>query len=124
MGKAVKESKQALHDIAMTLGNPIGNIAFPWMASTLAVGLAIKPFKDDLGGWLVAALFIGGPLLVTYLALKVYVPFNGKRILKAIEKDYGPRTRQHVYKYFADAKEGQKIDLDIPGLARAYGEAK
>jgi hypothetical protein len=124
MGKAVKESTQALHRIAMTLGNPIGNLALPWIASTLVVGLSVKPFKEDISGLLLAVLYIGGSALMTVLALKFYIPFNGKRILGAIEKDYGPRTRQHVYNYFAEAQEGQKISLDIPGLARAYGEAK
>lgn len=124
MGNTVKNPARVLRDVAMCLGNPIGNVGIPFIVGTLAVGMAIKPFKDEMHGLLLAGLYIGGSLLLTLLLVHFYVAFNGKRILGAIEKDYGPRTRESVFKTFAEGKEGDKIDLDIPAIARAYGESK
>lgn len=118
-----KKSKSQTHrEIAMALGSDLGNAGFPMLLSFLAVGLTVRPFKDDMSGLLLAGLYIGGSLLLGLLLMHFYVAFNGKRIMKAVEKDYGPQTRQHVFNAFAVAKPGDKIDLDIPGLARAYRE--
>lgn len=118
-----KKSKSQTHrEIAMSLGSDLGNAGFPMLLSFLAVGLTVRPFKDDMSGLLLAGLYIGGSLLLGLLLMHFYVAFNGKRIMKAVEKDYGPQTRQHVFNAFAVAKPGDKIDLDIPGLARAYRE--
>ena len=120
----MKYSHQVLRSIAMTLGNPIGNFGFPYCVSLLVVGLTIKQFKDAMPGLVMFAVFVGGSLLMTLVVMHFYMGLNGKRILGAIEKDYGPRTSQRVYKTFAETKEGEKLSLDIPGLARAYGEDK
>lgn len=118
----MKSKSQTHRDIAMVLGSDLGNGGLPMLISFLAVGLTVKPFKDDMSGLLLAGLFIGGSLLLGLLLMHFYVAFNGKRILKAVEKDYGPKTRQHVFNALAVAKPGDMIDLDIPGLARAYRE--
>ncbi|TCV51342.1 hypothetical protein [Pseudomonas sp. 460] len=120
----MKQSTQVLRSIAMTLGNPIGNFGVPYMVSLLVVGLPLKHFKEAMPGLLVFAIFVIGSLLLAVALMHFYVVINGKRILSAIEKDYGPRTSQGVYKTFAETKEGEKLRLDIPGLARAYGEDK
>lgn len=119
-----KDSLQVLRDIATTLGDPISNVGLPYMASLVGVGLVVKQFKEDLNALLTLGLFVGGALLLTPLVMRYFVPFNGKRILKAVEKDYGPRTRQRVYETFANASAGDKIELDIPGLTRSFGESK
>lgn len=106
----------------MVLGSDLGNAGFPMALSFLAVGLTVKLFKDDISVLLLAGLYIGGSLLLGLLLMHFYVAFNGERILKAVEKDYGLKTRQHVFDAFAAAKPGDKIDLDIPGVARAYRE--
>lgn len=116
------DSLPVLRVIATTLGDPISNIGLPYMGSLIGVGLLVKQYKDELGPLLTMGLFVGGALMVTPLVMRYFVPFNGKRILKAIEKDYGPRTRQRVYDTFVAASVGEKIVLDIPGLARALGE--
>nr|WP_290467335.1 hypothetical protein [Pseudomonas fluorescens] len=122
MSNDMKSKNQTHRDIALILGNDLGNVGFPMILSFLAVSLSIKPFKEDMSGLLLAGLYIGGSLLVGLLLMHFYVAFNGKRILKAVEKDYGPKTRQHVFNVFAAAKPGDKIDLDIPGVARANRE--
>jgi hypothetical protein len=119
-----KDSLPVLRDIATTLGDPISNVGLPYIASLVVVGLVSKQFKDDLNALLTLGLFVGGALLVTPMIMHYFVPFNGKRILIAIEKDYGPRTRQRVYETFAHASEGEKIVLDIPELARSFGESQ
>ncbi|MNJ73349.1 hypothetical protein D3C77_701340 [compost metagenome] len=68
-------------------------------------------------------VYIGGTALLCWILTDLYARFTGRRILRAIEKDYGPLTRAHVYKVFAEAKGGDLIDLDIPALARSYNEA-
>ncbi|MQT73315.1 hypothetical protein [Pseudomonas helleri] len=120
----MKQLPQVLRNIAMTLGNPIGNFGVPYMASLLVVGLTLKQFKEGMPALLVFAVFVIGSLVLAFVLMHFYVVINGKRILGAIKKDYGPRTSQGVYKTFAETKEGEKISLDIPGLARAYGEDK
>tara|TARA_R110002124_G_scaffold128157_8_gene288575 strand:+ start:2161 stop:2541 length:381 start_codon:yes stop_codon:yes gene_type:complete len=122
MSNDIKSKSQTHRDIAKVLGSDLGSAGFPMLLSFLAVGLTVKPFKDDMPGLLLAGLYIGGSLLLGLLLMHFYVTFNGKRILKAVEKDYGPKTRQHVFNAFAVAKPGDKIDLDIPGVARAYRE--
>ncbi|BCR26239.1 hypothetical protein [Aquipseudomonas alcaligenes] len=122
MSNDMKSRSQTHRDIAMVLGSDLGNAGFPMLLSFLAVGLTVKLFEDDMSGLLLAGLYIGGSLLLGILLMHFYVAFNGMRILKAVEKDYGPKTRQHVYNAFAAAKPGDKIDLDIPGVARAYRE--
>lgn len=122
MNSDMKSKSQTHRDIAMALGSDLGNAGFPMLISFLAVGLTVKPFKDDMPGLLLAGLYIGGSLLLGLLLMHFYVVFNGKRILKAVEKDYGPKTRQHVFNAFAAAKPGDKINLDIPGVAGAYRE--
>lgn len=120
----MKQSIQVLRSIAMTLGNPIGNFGVPYMVSLLVVGLTLKQFKEDIPGLLVFSVFVVGSLILALVLMYFYLVINGKRILGAIEKDYGPRTSQGVYKAFAETKEGESLGLDIPGLANAYGEDK
>lgn len=119
-----RSSMQVLRDVASTLGNPVGNVGIPFILAALAVGYAIKPFKDEIHGLLLTGLYIGGSLLMTLLVMHFYVAFNGKRILAAIGKDYGPMTRDRVFKTFAEGKVGDRINLDIPAIARSYGETK
>ena len=120
----MKHSFQVLRDIALTLGNPIGNFGVPYMVSLLVVGLTLKQFKEAMPGLVVFAIFVIGSVLLAFVLMHFYVVINGKRILGVIEKDFGPRTSLGVYKTFAETKEGEILSLDIPGLARAYGEDK
>lgn len=122
MSNDMKSKSETHRDIAMVLGSDLGNAGFPMLLSFLAVGLSVKPFKDDMSVLLLAGLYIGGSLLLGLLLMHFYVAFNGVRILRNVEKDYGPKTRQHVFDVFSAAKPGDKIDLDIPGVARAYRE--
>lgn len=124
MSTETKSTIQVHRDIATILGNDMGNVGLPLLVSGVAVGLSIKPFKEDLPGLLQAGLYIGGTLLLAFLVMHFYVAFNGKRILSSIEKDYGPKTRQHVFNTFAVAQPGDKVELDIPAVARTYGEGK
>lgn len=120
----MKSETQTLRDVATLLGNDLGNAGVPMVLSFLAVGLFIQQFMDDMSGLLVVGLLIGGSILLGLLLMHFYVPLTGKRILDAIEKDYGPRTRERVFKVVADAKDGDKIDIDISAIARSYGESK
>jgi hypothetical protein len=120
----MKYSAQVLRDIGLTLGNPIGNFGVPYMVSLLAVVLTLTQFKESMPGVLVFAIVYFGTVLLALVLMHFYVVFSGKRILGVIEKDFGPRTSLGVYKTFTEAKEGEKLSLDIPGLARAYGEGK
>lgn len=120
----MKQSLQVLRNIATTLGNPIGNFGIPYMVSVFVVGLTIMRFKDVVPGMLGFAFFVFASLLLAFVLMHFYLAINGKRILGVIEKDFGPRTSQGVYKTFAETKEAEKLSLDIPGLARACGEGK
>ncbi|CAD0266030.1 hypothetical protein DENIT_70007 [Pseudomonas veronii] len=113
-------SNKVLRQIAFTLGNPIGYFGFPYIVSLLIVGLTLKQINEVVP----ILLWVGVSLLLSFCALPFYTAFTGKRILGAIEKDYGPRTRQAVYDKFATAKEGEEFKLNIPGLARDFGEGK
>lgn len=113
-------SNKVLRQIAFTLGNPIGYFGFPWLMTLVTVGFTIKQFN----GVVPIPLWIGGSLILTFSALPFYSAYTGKRILRAVEKDYGPRTRQAVYDKFAMAKEGERYSLNIPDLARGFGEKK
>lgn len=119
----MKNSNTVLRTIAMALGNPVGYFGLPYMVCLLALGFAAK----QVTGTLPILVFLGVALVslvLAFLLMPIYMPFAGRRILKAIEEDYGPMTRQHVFDVFAAAQPGAKINLDIPGVARAYREIK
>lgn len=117
----MKYSRKELRNIAMALGNPVGYIGLPYVLSSVTVGLLLKKLND---GVLSIPLWIIASLLLTFCAVPFYTAFTGKRILRAIEKDYGPRTSRQVYDTFAEAKAGEPISLNIPELAKAFGENK
>ncbi|WP_095158357.1 hypothetical protein [Pseudomonas sp. Irchel 3E13] len=114
-------SNKVLRQIAFTLGNPIGYIGLPWMMALVTVGVTMKQFNN---GVVSIPFWVGASLILTFFALPFYSAYTGKRILRAIEKDYGPRTRQAVYDKFAMAKEGELFSLNIPCLAKGVGEGK
>jgi hypothetical protein len=120
----MKSPNQTLRAISITLGNPIYYFAAPVVISFVLVGLIIRHFKNELPGLLAFALQAAGALPMAFLLVQFFMINNGKRILGAIEKDYGPRTRLKVYETFAKAEEGKPISLDIPGIARAYRESE
>ena len=117
----MKNSNKVLRTIAIALGNPIGYFGLPYMACLLTIGFAAKQVTGTLPILVFAGVAIIS-LALSFLLMPFYMPFAGKRILKAIENDYGPKTRQHVFNVFAAAQPGAMINLDIPSVARAYRE--
>ena len=119
----MKNSNKVLQTIAMALGNPVGYFGLPYIVCLLVLILAAK----QVTGTLPILVFLGVVLIslvLSFLLMPICMPFAGKRILNAIEKDYGPKTRQHVFDVFAAAQTGAEINLDIPDIARAYREVK
>ncbi|OAS27569.1 hypothetical protein AYO08_21850 [Pseudomonas putida] len=114
---------QVYRKVAKVLSNDLINLAIPSILS----GVTAKIIGERFG----PVLLEGSPLLASFaifvLLQLLLVPFvsmlNGWRILVAVEKDYGPKTRQHVYEAFEHVKDGELMRLNIPAIARDYGEA-
>lgn len=124
MKETKSSEREILRSIALHLGNELGNVVIPAVVSFIGIAYALKPFKEDLGLLLFWSLFIVAGIVGTVFVMHAYCVFNGKRVLKAIEKDYGPRTREHVFESFVKAAETGKIDLNIPDAARSFGEGR
>lgn len=116
--------RKILRSIALHLGNDLGNVVVPAVVSFVGIAYALKPFKEDLGLLLFWILWIVAGLVSTTFFMHVYCVYNGKRVLKSIEKDYGTRTREHVFESFVKAAATGKIDLNIPDAARSFGEGR
>lgn len=119
----MKNSNEVLRIIAIALGNPVGYFGLPYITCLLTIVFAAKQVTGTLPILVFICVALTS-LVLAFLLMPLYMPFAGKRILKTIEKDYGPKTRQHVFDVFAAAKPGDKINLDILGVARAYREDK
>lgn len=123
MSTEEKSSGQVVRNIAMTLGNDVTNTGIPFLLAVLMANQAARIFTPDFSG-LIRIGLIAGLSIPLYLVLAhLLAGINGRRILRAIEKDYGPKTRQHVLTVFATTKPGERLVLDIPAFARANGEA-
>lgn len=102
----------------------IGNRTASW-ATVIAIycffTVILAPYVE---GAAVATKFfitlgvISAALLIDYLFVQ---PWNGSRILKNIEKHFGPKTSAHVYKIFAGDWRAYK-GFDVEQIARDYGE--
>lgn len=119
----MKYSNMVLRNVALNLGNPIGNFGIPLIVSFVVVGLAVKPLQGHIGNIGAIAIWISASLGLAWGLGWLYTVSVGKRILAAIERDYGPKTSKTVYRLTGKTKEGDYLDLDIPAVARAYGEA-
>ncbi len=95
----------------------------PLGVGAIIAGIAIQPFKGSfpaLALW--AGMFVGA-IVIGFILCNFYAPVAGKSILRAIERDYGPKTCNAVYTLFAEIKEGDESGVDIPELAKSLGEA-
>lgn len=124
MLKSKVDSNDVLRTIAWNLGTPFSNLALPYGISILLVVIASNALQGQINAFLLGVLGIACALLLGTALAHFYVAYNGKRILSSIEKDYGPRTRQSVYRIISKTKNGEFLDLDIPALAQAFREAE
>ncbi|MFG0337677.1 hypothetical protein ACF8FF_07065 [Pseudomonas sp. zjy_13] len=119
-----RSNRQVMREIAMAMGNIGRTHVIPIFAGGILVAVALKPFKDyfsgPIGTLTCMALMFAIGILVSWLL----APLNGRLILRAIERDFGPQTRKHIYALFAEARPGVTIDLDLAAIARTYGEIK
>lgn len=125
-----RDSAQVFRSIARGVGSPVGNIALPLISAITALGIFLPAFVFDYDAqafqmhWLLkVAIFSFGSIGLTMAMVPFQLEANGKKILSDIEKNYGPQTGEHVFRVFASGDEVSAIDLDIPAIARAYGEA-
>lgn len=122
MLKSKVDSNDVLRTIAWNLGTPFDNLALPYGISILLVVIAANALQGQVNAFLLGVLGIACVLLIGAALAHFYIAYNGKRILSSIEKDFGPRTRQSVYRIISKTKDGEFLDLDIPAIARAFRE--
>lgn len=122
-GAALAETRDVLSKVAEMFGSDHGNAGLPIVASAVIVGVMLKALGAQLPGAWYAVLFVCAWFVMTLVVMHFYVPFKGKLILRAIEKDYGPLTRQHVVLAITGGEVGDLICLDIPAVARHLGES-
>ena len=121
-----KTDNQIFYEIAMAMGNTVRTHVILVCASGILMAVLRRSYE-----------YVNGPLdIVVYEALScalgavvlgtlissLAAPWNGRLILREIEREFGPRTREHVFKLFAKTQPGIPIDLYIPAIAHAYGE--
>ena len=122
MPSAKKSLNQTHRDIAKVLGGPMRRVVVPLIAAAGIVRLTIEMFVENQSLLLIWTAGVGAAILLAALISYLLAPVAGKLILRDIGKDYGAKTRQYVFDKFAMAQDGDKIELDIPAIARTYRE--
>lgn len=122
--KPERSNRQVLREIALAMGNIVRTHLIPMCAGAMLVAVALKPYNEYFRGAMgifssVALMYALGLIFSWLLA-----PLNGRLILRAVERDFGPQTRKHIYALFAEARPGVPIDLDLAAIAQTYGEIK
>jgi len=124
MVKTDKSQSQTLRDISLALGNDMRTVIAPVVATAAIAAVTHDYYKEYVGvGWYTVA-YVVAALGLGILAAWLLGPLNGRLILRAIEKDYGPKTRAHVFKVLNDARPGDRISIDFDSIARSNGENK
>lgn len=121
--KMAEKSKQVvLRNVALALGNDLRTVIAPVLATAAVASVAHDYVKEYVGGgWYTLAYALAAFVLGIVVAW-LLGPLNGRLILRAIERDYGPKTRAHVFKLLNDARPGVPISIDLPSIARSNGE--
>lgn len=114
-------SKKVLSNLAWHLSAE-RTFAVPLVVAAVIVGMSVHPIKDDFPALVVWGGIFIGTFVLGFLLCHPYAPIAGKNILRAVEREYGPKTSQAVYKVFADLKEGERRGINIPELAKSLGE--
>lgn len=114
-------SKKVLSNLAWHLSAE-RTFAVPLLVAVIIVALSIRPFNDDWPWMAWWGVMFAGAFILGFLLCHPYAPIAGKNILRAIEKEYGPKTSMAVYQIFADLKEGERRGIDIDELAKSLGE--
>lgn len=123
MRAKIMSATQVYRKVAKILSNDLINLAIPSILSGVTAKIIGERFGPILldGHQLLASFAIF--VLLQLILVPLVCMLNGWRILIAVEKDYGPKTRQHVYEAFEHVKNGELLKLNIPAIARNYGEA-
>lgn len=115
--------KNELRKIAVMLGNPIGLLGIPLMVSILIVGFSINPLKGNMS----ALAFFGCNVMAIVVLATAFTWFYavsvGRRFLASITQKYGPKTSKTVYNLVAKQGKDGWPSINIPAIAKAFGEA-
>jgi hypothetical protein len=104
-----KESVTELCNVAAVLGDGMGSAVVPVVVGIVVTGQVVKALSANLSGVWVAAMFIGGASAGVVVLMRLFAAVNGWRYLRAIERDFGVRTRQHVLHVINGAKKGERL---------------